>query len=1300
MLIITNKYQPYYLYTCIDSSGIPLTLKDSPDVFKTQVVGAIRKVSEWYPTYCVHNIIDEVVSSLWPMYVISGTMTAARVVQDMVLELKQYALTHQPNPQQMCNQLITTIATFNVIDVEIVPITKSFGAIPQMAWPFDDRDSLGLWRICATTLATHNKDTCKQWARGVINRMADLNAPGLLSGLLPLGVGDLYANAIIGQFDHTIHVFFDHIRTAHTRNPDTGPSLDECTCVSLGEGLSHVIDGSTVNALITYWNTKLRHSPLLQYINCLYATTIAEAMIKLPYTLASVSLPMNTSGIRIRLQHAYAGQPSYNAVFKLHKNMKRGACAVLDRLFPPSSEVDGSHMITRLSALVAIASKAHWQTYIPSIPNSGDGVPEDEVCRMFGITPTSKRAKNPITMLRHFERVLNLYPIGTPQNIVITHALTMFDQPEMVRMFECDLIGLSINRLKPYNMQAALKLASMLLRRYNTLPRGHVVNDEVVAKCAYWELSFGRSQFTSDIEAEITNRTTSTWHLRMNDTIDVAVSNGQLNPLVWREAEVAYSDRDGDFYRALQYEIHDIVSSVLPRRACDLTYEQFLATANDWLASGAAPGASVIMQGSPNPVRVGKRGWAEMTPPATIARHLHRHPPQEFAVASEKYENGKSRALYGVEPYHYMHSTFATRGLEERLHRADGIEKGLTGLAEYKTTLKRAAITSKYSSHCCMLDYADFNVQHTPEAQALLFETLRDVGIQRGATTDWIAANTWIAKAKFNMQCRFPGALLPDGTRLGTRNLSVVQGMYSGTRSTDLINTVLNLAYYNIAAKLVRDRYGIIPVGLYHVHQGDDVWISVDNQEWCALLYYTLNNMGLVMQRDKQMFGPHRGEFLRVLYSHGRAHGYLGRALANMVLKEVQKPIPLDAASMIASAQTSIATCVRRGMSLVAAGLLLADTINHFRKVHAFPGDPAPVTIPHEFIWANRTVGGIGMVHPSSTFTMNPFDPKQVNAASFPTIPAYNGTDLDQLPSVCTQQWLAAVSTSFYNKGITSIRSDLLKRASVSANYSEALFSVHKRKLMRYYKRDVRQHITRYSQHLPPINPPSDILVPVIQHTTPQHLSIIDYLYRTSQVNREIIGDSQYIRHAVQYSPTLRAAGTTSMTLHTQIGEDIANHLNHPDNPRDPECIPQYASIINKLIVRSELRSIAKLRSALNLTYAEALHFVVLSQTEKNPSEVIAAEVILQAAKTNPSSVIRALLEHGIGRLESYTYFTSPALCQTASHFATNAILCACSHTTHPLHPYDVAQSIDTITCVIMRHLLVCNSACTLPVLY
>lgn len=63
-----------------------------------------------------------------------------------------------------------------------------------------------------------------------------------------------------------------------------------------------------------------------------------------------------------------------------------------------------------------------------------------------------------------------------------------------------------------------------------------------------------------------------------------------------------------------------------------------------------------------------------------LAANLHNKVPKEFAIASEKYQNGKSRAIYGGESIHYTINSYDTMLIEEQLFKIPGTEKGVVGI--------------------------------------------------------------------------------------------------------------------------------------------------------------------------------------------------------------------------------------------------------------------------------------------------------------------------------------------------------------------------------------------------------------------------------------------------------------------------------------------------------------------------------------------------------------------------------------------------------------------------------------------
>lgn len=136
-----------------------------------------------------------------------------------------------------------------------------------------------------------------------------------------------------------------------------------------------------------------------------------------------------------------------------------------------------------------------------------------------------------------------------------------------------------------------------------------------------------------------------------------------------------------------------------------------------------------------------------------------------------------------------------------------------------KDIMKRLAVRRDPNNHLSMLDYADFNAQHSPLAQSILFERFAHEGELIHCHPDWILANDWLAKAKFAMRvnCPCPAA----GTRPAV--WGVKQGLLSGTKGTHLINTLLNVSYFNIAHDLLYEITGYRLPDLLNIHQGDDI---------------------------------------------------------------------------------------------------------------------------------------------------------------------------------------------------------------------------------------------------------------------------------------------------------------------------------------------------------------------------------------------------------------------------------------------------------------------------------------------
>ncbi|QQP38417.1 Uncharacterized protein FKW44_018984 [Caligus rogercresseyi] len=117
----------------------------------------------------------------------------------------------------------------------------------------------------------------------------------------------------------------------------------------------------------------------------------------------------------------------------------------------------------------------------------------------------------------------------------------------------------------------------------------------------------------------------------------------------------------------------------------------------------------------------------ENTSASTMESWLADTPVLE-ARGSEKFELGKARAIYGTQPRDYAIMTYGIQGAELLLHHLDGIQTGHTGEDEIKDVFERVSRMSSGSRQTSMVDYADFNIQHSLEMQSVVFRALRIAG--------------------------------------------------------------------------------------------------------------------------------------------------------------------------------------------------------------------------------------------------------------------------------------------------------------------------------------------------------------------------------------------------------------------------------------------------------------------------------------------------------------------------------------------------------------------------------------------
>jgi hypothetical protein len=227
--------------------------------------------------------------------------------------------------------------------------------------------------------------------------------------------------------------------------------------------------------------------------------------------------------------------------------------------------------------------------------------------------------------------------------------------------------------------------------------------------------------------------------------------------------------------------------------------------------------------------------------------------PVVEAGLSWKLEHGKTRAIYSCDTRSYFTFDYLLRPVEEVWSNRSTLLN--PGRDREDILYKRIA----RSGQCkVMLDYDDFNSQHSIEAMQVVIEEATV-----GAPEE---IRQWAIESLQNMFVHWH-----DGKEL--RRERMVGTLPSGHRATTFINTILNTAYIWFVNGGKPD--------LEMLHTGDDV-VGSGSIEECSKLMSTVLDSSLRTNISKQAIGK-RGEFLRAGFTNDLARGYVPRAISSLV---------------------------------------------------------------------------------------------------------------------------------------------------------------------------------------------------------------------------------------------------------------------------------------------------------------------------------------------------------------------------------------------------------------------------------
>lgn len=223
--------------------------------------------------------------------------------------------------------------------------------------------------------------------------------------------------------------------------------------------------------------------------------------------------------------------------------------------------------------------------------------------------------------------------------------------------------------------------------------------------------------------------------------------------------------------------------------------------------------------------------------------------PRTFIKQAPKLELGKTRWIYNCDTISYLFFDYILNYVEGNWANESCILD--------PSTVPPARTLRETANGATMLDFTDFNSQHSIASMQMVFEELRPyIPVAGQAVLDWCVES-------FRNMYHYeptPNCYPPVMKRHWTSTLP------SGHRATTFINTILNRAY-------ILDLIGEVK----SFHTGDDVLL-------CRPLDPTslINKNRVELNPSKQSYGRN-GEFLRTVLAHDRALGYPCRAIGTFV---------------------------------------------------------------------------------------------------------------------------------------------------------------------------------------------------------------------------------------------------------------------------------------------------------------------------------------------------------------------------------------------------------------------------------
>lgn len=415
--------------------------------------------------------------------------------------------------------------------------------------------------------------------------------------------------------------------------------------------------------------------------------------------------------------------------------------------------------------------------------------------------------------------------------------------------------------------------------------------------------------------------------------------------------------------------------------------------------------------------RVGKRGAIEMYDYDEMMEKAF--VSYCNATACTKDERGTARAIYAVEFFHFLRSSWVYGTLENMV---SSLPELCGQLSTNEVAWLEAALTDTHDIFYAA-DHTNFNLIHSLIRQANLLLAFRDIPCATPEIKeDWTREIEWLAATMLNQHVTWP-----DGTVD-----KVVQGLFSGLRGTSFNNDVLHVAYVRAALRLAVRILDVNKLYSACVIRGDDVLMGMKSWLYSAVLHACLVAMGFKLNPAKQIFSRLYGVFLRMIYSHRSIRGYPGRALCSLISQPLLADESYDPKTRVSTMSRHIGMLCRRGFSYVVGKDLWDNMIGYWSaQINKYTG--SALRIPRCVILAPPYDGGAGLSAPGYCCVST-----GRTYADYPT-PHIDRPELARtFPTKASADYAQHMATRFGPYGISAPETALVLKLSHESNIATA----------------------------------------------------------------------------------------------------------------------------------------------------------------------------------------------------------------------------------------------------------------------